>query len=165
MILHALESPLWDPSASVRHELDAAIFELLGFDSRWGALGQNEEYAVAVASLSDIFGTVADRWFGMPKVVNGFLVFAVQPGTAKLLLPGVHWVAAAVKSFDTYDWQYGLEDNLVEFLNACWQRDSQKIADDAALREAFLFLVTTLVSRGGHAAIALRDRVVGTLAG
>ena len=31
------------------------------------------------------------------------------------------------------------------------------------LREAFLGLLSTLVSRGGHAAIALRDRVLATL--
>jgi hypothetical protein len=100
----------------------------------------------------------------MPKVVNGFLYFAIQPAAARLLLPGVAWVAAAVPSFDSSDWKYGLKGNLIAFLHTCWERERDTISRTPALHTAFLTLLTTVVSRGGHAAIALRDRVVGSLA-
>jgi len=35
----------------------------------------------------------AQRWFGMPKVVTGFLNFATQPAVAGLMLPGIQWLA------------------------------------------------------------------------
>ena len=94
----------------------------------------------------------------MPDVTRGFLAFAVKPGTARLLLPGVFWVAKAVEFFDSYDWRDGIEDSLVNFLEVCRQRESAEISANAELREAFLGLLSTLVSHGGHAAIALRDR-------
>ena len=99
----------------------------------------------------------------MPDVTRGFLAFAAKPGAAHLLLPGVFWVAKAVDSFDSYDWRHGMEDGLVDFLEVCRQRKSAEIAGNDELREAFLRLLSTLVSRGGHAAIALRDRVLGSL--
>jgi hypothetical protein len=165
MILRALKSPPWDPSNNVRHELDSIVFELLGLDSRWGDLGKSDTFAADVGSLVDVFAMAAQKWFGMPKVVNGFSAFAIRPGASKLLLPGIDWISSAVKTFDAYDWKYGLEDNVVEFLHVCWQRESQRISHEPRFREPFLAVLATLVSRGGHPAIALRDRVVGSPAG
>lgn len=92
-------------------------------------------------------------------------LFALQPAATPLLLPGVRWLAKATQSFDTYDWKYGLEENVIEFLHACWERDSQRIASEPPLREDFLALLATLVARGSHAAIALRDRVINSIGG
>jgi hypothetical protein len=84
-------------------------------------------------------------------------MFAIHPAATKLMLPGIHWVASAAKDFDTHDWEYGLEDNVIEFLHTCWQRESERISNDPSLREPFVALLAILVARGGHAAIALRD--------
>jgi hypothetical protein len=162
MIQYALQSPLWDPSKVNLHDLDSMVVELLGFDGRWNATLAREEFAVAVGSMRDLFGAAARRWFCMPAVVNGFVAFGAHPAAAQLLLPGVRWLAPTVQSFDTYDWKYGFEDNLVEFLDECWRRESRRISSDYELQKAFFALLGALVSRGGHAAIALRDRIISS---
>jgi hypothetical protein len=165
MIDYALVSPAWDPSVNRSYDLDGMVFELLGFDSRVNKLGQNPACGPAVAAMESVFARAAQRWFDMPKVVTGFLNFVIQPAAADLLLPGIRWLAAAVPSFDSYDWKYGLEENLIAFLHACWKREHRRIAGDPSLQGAFLSLLACVVSRGGHAAIALRDRVVNSAAG
>jgi hypothetical protein len=101
----------------------------------------------------------------MPKIINGFALFAVQPGASRLLLPGLRWVSSAVKAFEAYHWRYGLEENVIEFLRACWQRESEKIVRDSTLKGPFLELLTIVASRGSHAAIALNAQVSGSLDG
>jgi hypothetical protein len=165
MIGHALASQAWDPSVNRTHDLDGMVFELLGFDTRMNKLGHNPAFGPALAGMENVFARAAQRWFGMPKVVTGFLNFVIQPAAAALLLPGIRWVAAAVPSFDSYDWKYGLEDNLIAFLHACWEREHHRISSDPSLQGAFLSLLACVVSRGGHAAIALRDRVVNSAIG
>jgi len=165
MIMHALDSPLWNPSTNRTYDLDDMVFQLLGFDSRMHTLAQNAPFATALGQMEPLFARAAETWFGMPKVVNGFLYFAVQPAAAGLLLPGVAWVAATIPSFDSYDWKYGLEGDLIAFLHHCWDRESDRISRTPALHAAFLTLLTAVVSRGGHAAIALRDRVVASAGG
>ena len=49
-------------------------------------------------------------------------MFAIQAGAKQLLIPALRWMSAAVRTFDTYDWKYGLEENVIEFLHTCWQR-------------------------------------------
>jgi hypothetical protein len=165
MIEHALASPAWDPSVSRTYDLDGMVFQLLGFNSRMNTLGQDPAFGPAVAAMEGVFARAAQRWFGMPKVVTGFLNFATQPAVAGLMLPGIRWLAAAVPSFDSYDWKYGLEENLIAFLHTCWEREHRRISSDPSLQGAFLSLLASVVSRGGHAAIALRDRVVNSTAG
>jgi hypothetical protein len=165
MIEHALTSPSWDPSVNRIYDLDGMVFQLLGFDTRMNKLGQNPAFAPAVAAMEDVFARAAQRWFVMPKAVTGFLNLAVQPAVGGLMLPGIRWLAIAVPSFDSYDWKYGLEENLTAFLYACWEREHRRIASDPSLQGAFLSLLACVVSRGGHAAIALRDRVVNSAAG
>ena len=91
--------------------------------------------------------------------------FALQPGASRLLLPGLRWISLAVKTFDTYDWKYGLEENLIEFLDTCWQSENDRIVSAPTLKEPFLGLLTLVASRGSHAAIALNTRVSGSLSG
>jgi hypothetical protein len=165
MIEHALTSPAWDPSINRSSDLDGMVFELLGFDSRMNKLGQNPAFTPAIAGMEGVLARAAQRWFGMPKVVTGFLNFVTQPAAAGLLLPGIRWLAVVVPSFDSYDWKYGLEENLIAFLHACWEREHDRISSDPTLQSAFLSLLACVVSRGGHAAIALRDRVINSSAG
>ena len=159
MIAYALESSAWDPSTSVHYELDSIVVELLCFDQRWNALVQDENSAPLIFALRDLFAKAFQRWGMMPKVVKGFAGFAVLPGSRLLLLPGIPWVAAPTQEFSTYDWKYGLEENVTEYMRVAWQKEGQRIANDPQLRQSFLSILTTLAARGSHAAIALRDRV------
>ena len=68
-------------------------------------------------------------------------------------------------SLDSYDWRHGLEGNLIAFLRSCWEREGDAISRTPALHTGFITLLTTVVFRGSHAAIALRDRVVASAAG
>jgi hypothetical protein len=163
MITFALESPTWDPHAAGRHELESIVVELLCFDARWNAIVQDEANATMVGALEDSFARAFQRWGSMRKVTTGLAHFAVQPGSRHFLLPSLNWISTAAKSFDKYDWKYGMEDNVTEFLRTCWQRDAQRISTDPMLRDAFLSLLGILVSRGGHAALVLRDRVAGSV--
>jgi hypothetical protein len=162
MILYALDHPRWDAAVNPEGSLGSVVNKLLGFDQRWTSHSRGEESAAKADTLNEVFEKAARRWFGMPNVVRGFLRFATPPGAAGLLLPGIFWVAKAVEGFDPYDWRHGMEDSLVGFLEACRQREAAEISANAELRQAFLGLLSTLVSRGGHAAIALRDRVIGS---
>jgi hypothetical protein len=165
MITHALGHPAWDPSGTVWFELDGLVVELLCFDMRWNAIVRTEENAQVVGTLEDVFERALERWGGMPRVISGLVMFAVQPGAKQLLVPALRWTSAAVRGFDTYDWKYGLEENVIEFLHTCWQRESERISRDESLRASFIAVLTILVSRGSHAAIALNSRVAGSIAG
>jgi hypothetical protein len=138
----------------------AWVFELLGSDLRMNKLGQDAAFTTAVAGMEGVFARAAQRWFGMPKVVTGFLNFVIQPAATGLLLPGIRWLAAVVPCFDSYGWKYGLEESLIAVLHACWEREHDRISSDPTLQEAFLSLLACVVSRGAHATMALRDRVV-----
>jgi hypothetical protein len=165
MIDHVMMSPGWDTSLNYTYNLDRMVFELLGFNSTMNRLGRDLAFVPAVTAMEGVFARAAERWFRMPKVVTGFLHFAVQPATTGLVLPSIKWLASVVPSFDSYDYRYGLEENLIAFLHASWEREQLRIASDPSLQGAFLSLLSCLVARGGHAAIALRDRVVNSATG
>ena len=88
MIEHALASNQWDPASNRTYDLDDMNSGLLGFYSRVHAFGQRAEFADLVGGLEPVFARAAAKWFAMPKVTVGFLIFAVEPAGAKLLLPG-----------------------------------------------------------------------------
>ena len=165
MIARALEHSAWDPAGVISHELDGIVFELLGFDMRWNAIVRTDDNAQVVGSLEDIFERALRRWAGRPKIISGLVTFAVQPGAKQLLMPTLRWASTTARGFDAYDWKYGLEENMIEFLHSCWQQAGASIAGDETLRASFLAVLTILVSRGSHAAIALNARVVGSIGG
>jgi hypothetical protein len=139
------------------------VIELLCFDVPWNAIVRTEDNAQVVGTLEDIFERALERWGNLPKVISGLVMFAIQPGAKQLLLPALRWTSTAVKSFDTYDWKYGLEENVIEFLHTCWQREGDRISREELLRTSFLSVLTILASRGSHAAIALNSRVGGSI--
>jgi hypothetical protein len=159
MIRYALGSQAWDSAGAVRYELEDIVVELLCFDQRWNAVVLDDANAPIVAALKDLFEAALHRWGAMPKVINGFAAFAILPGARSLLLPGLQWIADATASFQSYDWKYGLEENVTEYLRIVWQREGRRIATDSDLRRPFLSLLAVLTARGSHAAIALRERV------
>ena len=164
MIDHALSCATWQPGGNRGFNLDQMVFELLGFNSGIHTLGKTEALTSAITAMKGMFARATQKWFGMPRVTAGFLHFVIQPAAVGLMLPAIYWLAAAVPSNDPYDWKYGLEDNLIAFMHACWDRHQQAISSDPVLREPFLALLSTLVSRGSHAAIALRDHILGSAA-
>ena len=164
MIEHALACPGWQAGGRGSFRLDQMVFELLGFNSGMHTVGKNTALASAIGAMEPVFARAAQQWFRMPRVTAGFLHFAVQPATAGLMLAAIRWLAVVIPSYDSYDWKGGLEDNLIAFMHACWDRHHQAISADTTLEKPFLDLLAKLVSRGGHAAIALRDRVIGSAA-
>jgi hypothetical protein len=114
--------------------------------------------------MESLFARVAARWFKKPKLVSGFLYWVAQPAATGLLVPAIGWLAPVVPTFDSYDWRDGLEGNLIAFLRACWERKGEQISVDPDLEQDFRALLANVVSRGSHAAIALRDHVVGSAA-
>jgi len=164
MIVHALASPRWQRATYSSYRLDGMVIELLGTDGRWGGLAADSTFAPVLGTMVDVFAQAADHWFCMPRVVRNFLYFVVQPAAAQLLRPAILWMAKAMASYSPYDWRDGMEEGLVEYLNVCWRREQSAILEDSDLKEAFFALLASVVSRGGHAAIALRDRIAGSTA-
>ena len=162
MILYALASPRWERDTYSSYRLDSMVIELLGTDGRWGTLAADSTFAPVLGTMVDVFGRAADKWFRMPRVMRNFLYFLAQPAAAQLLRPAVLWVSKAVPSYSPYDWRDDIENGLIEYLNVCWVHEQSAILDDLELKEAFLALLATVVSRGSHAAIALRDRIAGS---
>ena len=162
MVSYALRHPAWDPSHARRFELEGLVVELLCLDQRWDVIARDEANSEFITSLTDIFDAAFQRWGMMPKVVRGFAAFAIEPGVKGLILPGILWVSAAAKEYDSYDWKYGLEESVIAFLHVCWERESLRILEDPALRGHFFALLAILVSRRSHAAIALNDRVAAS---
>jgi hypothetical protein len=162
MIEHALQSPAWDPASGQSYDLDNAVFWLLGLGTRINKIGERPDFAAALSGMEGLFARVAARWFKKSKLVSGFLYWVTQPAAVGLLVPAIRWLAPVVPTFDSYDWRDGLEGNLIAFLRACWERKGEQIAADPGLERDFSALLTTAVSRGSHAAIALRDHIVSS---
>ena len=165
MLLYALEHPAWSPASAIAHELDGTVLELLCFDARWNALVRTEDNMQIVGTMEDVFERAVQRWGNRPKIISGLVMFAIQPGAKRLLLPALRWASVAARSFDSYDWKYGLEENMIEFLHTCWQQEGARIVREENLRALFLAMLTILVARGSHASIELNARVIGSIGG
>jgi hypothetical protein len=164
MIVFALASPRWHRDTYGSYLLDDMVIELLGTDGRWGALAADSTFAPVLGTMVDVFGQAADQWFPMSRVMRNFLYFVVQPAAVQLLRPAILWVSKAVASYRPYDWRDDIEGSLIEYLNVCWRQEQSAILDNANLKQAFFALLASVVSRGSHAAIALRDRISGSSA-
>ncbi len=164
MIEHALQSPAWDPASGRSYDVDDAVFWLMGLGTKINKISEKPEFAAALSGMEGLFARVAEQWFKKSKLVSGFLYWVTQPAAVGLLVPAIRWLAPVISTFDSYDWQDGLEGNLIAFLRACWERKGQQISAEPDLERDFRALLATAVSRGSHAAIALRDHVVGSAA-
>ncbi|HEV8058711.1 MAG TPA: hypothetical protein VGP68_02495 [Gemmataceae bacterium] len=159
MIEFALANPLWDHKQNWHHRIDAMVYELLGFNRNWNVWITTDGVASQIEAMSDLYGNAAAKWFSLPKVLSGFVHFAQLPVASGLAIESIPWIVNAVREYDDYNWRHGTDDNLIEFLGTCWQRDAKRITEDPALRSAFFEIVRILVARGSHAALALQDRV------
>jgi hypothetical protein len=109
--------------------------------------------------MSDLYERAAAKWFSLPRVLSGFVHFAQHAAASGIATNSIPWIAAAVKAYGDYDWRYGTEEDLIEFLGTYWQRDAKQITADTALRTAFFEIAKILAARGSHAALALQDRI------
>jgi hypothetical protein len=159
MIEFALASPQWDHKKNWHHEIDAVVYELLGFNPSWSSWISAAGAASYINGMTDLYERAAAKWFSLPKVLSGFVRFAQHTVAPRLAIKAIPWIAAAVKDYNDYNWRYGTEENLIDFLSTCWQRDAKKITHNTALRTAFFQTVKILVARSSHAALALQDRV------
>lgn len=71
-----------------------------------------------------------------------------------------------MKNSNDYDfwWDRDMERNLTNALDRCWETNQESVRNDQELQQAFLGLLIALSSRGNHAAIALKDRLVSSIA-
>ncbi|MBP1093709.1 P-loop NTPase family protein [Bradyrhizobium diazoefficiens] len=164
MIEHALQCAAWDPASGRSYDLDDAVFWLLGLGTKINKIGERPEFAAALSGMEDLFARVVAQWFRGAKLVSGLLYWVTQPAAVGLLVPAITWLAPVIPTFDSYDWRDGLEGNLIAFLRVCWERKGEQISADPDLERDFRALLTTAVSRGSHAAIALRDHVINSSA-
>src|SRR5262249_37483519 len=122
-------------------------------------------YAAALGRLAPVFEEAGRRWFELAPVVGGFARFAVTPAAARLLLPAVRWLSKASETVKLTKSEPALDDALINLLREAWDRHRAELAQDAGLMAAFQGTLTRLAAAGTHAALALRDRVVGALGG
>jgi hypothetical protein len=165
MIEYALQSPAWDPATGRSYDLDDAVFWLLGLGTRINKIGDRPDFVAALSGMESLFGRVAERWLKKSKLVSGFLHWLTQPAAVGLLASAIGWLAPVVPTFGSYDWRDGLEGNLIAFLRACWEHKREQISTDVGLERNFRILLTTAISRGSHAAIALRDHIISSSVG
>jgi hypothetical protein len=164
MISHAMSLPLWQPVNCVASDLAEMVCALLGFTFDPIAALADSKYTDAVGNMVDTFKLAAEQWFALLPVASGFAAFAVRPLAARLFLPGVSWLWVATRSFSDQEWNNSeLEEHLVVFLRVCWDRESARVSGDPQIRRPFLDLLNQLCARGGHAAAALRDRVLDSI--
>lgn len=159
MIEFALARPQWDQSKNWHHGIDAVVYELLGFKHSWSSWSDTEGISTYIDGMTDLYERAAAKWFPLPKVLGGFAHFAQCTAASNLAVKAIPWIATAVKNYSDYDWRYGAEGNLIEFLSICWGRNAQTITADTTIRTAFFEVVNILAARGDHAALALKDRV------
>jgi hypothetical protein len=143
------------------HYLEKIVVELLGFNCACHVLDK-PAIAPRIGDMRDVYRRAAEKWFVLPEVLAGFARFAKKYPASALALDGIGWIEAAAKTYDNYDWRHGVDDAVVEFLSACWKRDAAKIKANGAIMASFNAVLAIVVARGGHFAIALRDRVANS---
>ena len=163
MVLYALSNPKWDAQQLYsRYYVEDMVIELLGLDARWNAFARDDSFTAPIKSMTPVFAQAGQQWFSMPRIVRSFLYFVVNPALASLLLPSLLWLSKAIESYDNYDWRDGIEVGVIEYLHVCWQRERQSVLANPDLKKAYFDLLASVVARGSHGAVALRDRVAAS---
>ncbi|QEG38234.1 nucleoside/nucleotide kinase family protein [Roseimaritima ulvae] len=165
MITFALSAAEWDPERVQSFGLDEMVFELMGYHFGMHSIAADPKCADNLAEMLPLLDAAAQKWFSMPRVVNGFARSLSEPGYERILCHGVRWLHRAMPSSSDYQfWRtHGIESNLISALHRCWEKHNQAVCTERDLQTAFLGLLTALSSRGNHAAMALRDRLLDSL--
>jgi hypothetical protein len=159
MFRFVLDEADWEVRG-VRWRDEEVVGELLGFGMGKTVFGGDARHAEPIGRLSPEFEQAAGRWFALGRVARGLCYFALKPAGAELLLPGVRWLAAAEPAWSEWAWEHdGIADALVGALRTVLDRNRSLVAANDTLRGAYFTPCNALVSRGHHAALALRERV------
>jgi nucleoside phosphorylase len=162
MLRYALNRPEW-ASDGDSYDLSKMVTELLGFHFGTRTVATDTAYTEALGKMTLVFEDVGRKWFGMATVVEGFARFAVAPAGTKLLLPAVRWLSKAPETVKRTKTEPHLDDALINLLREAWERHRLELTQDTQLMDAFQGMLTRLSSQGSHAALALRDHVLGSL--
>jgi hypothetical protein len=124
MIRFAIASPSWDPNENSSHDLDDAVFELLGCHRGLDCVARDDRFAPIMERMLPVFAAAAERWFLLPRVANGFARCLREPAYGRLLCPGILWLYRAVKETDEYSFwrEHEIESNLISVLHRCWEQ-------------------------------------------
>ncbi|TWT49045.1 hypothetical protein KOR42_39610 [Thalassoglobus neptunius] len=165
MITFALSAAEWDTGRVQAFELEDMVYELMGYNFGMHSIAVDPKCADNLAAMIPLLDTAAQKWFSMSKVVNGFARSLSKPGYDSILRPGIQWLYRAMpNSSDYHFWrQPEIESNLISALHRCWEQLDEAVCTELELQTAFLGLLTALSSRGNHAAMALRDRLLDSL--
>jgi hypothetical protein len=163
MIRFALEQESWEPRYTPDYDLSRCVIELLGFGSGSRQLFGGEGGANVVTEMLPALESGAARWFDLPPVVQAFASLGASPGISGLLVPGIGWIHNAIRH-PAVQADEELDGHLIEFLRACWRVERVHIQSDRELTRMFRELLAHANVRGSHAAAALRDQVVGSIA-
>jgi hypothetical protein len=164
MIHYAAKHRKWaSDRGTSSYDLAKMVTELLGFHFGTQTVATNTSYAEALAKMTPAFKEVSEKWFGMATVVGGFARFAVTPAATKILLPAIRWVSKASETVKETKSERNLDDALINLLREAWERHRGELAQDKGLMDSFQGLLKRLAARDSHAALALRDRVLGSL--
>lgn len=165
MLEFALASPLWDSQQNIESELDEAVFELMGYNHGLHSIAAESSFAMFIEGMIPLYEVAAQRWFRMPRVANGFARSLAEPGYDRLLCPGIRWIHRAMTEANDYEFwgEHEIESNLISALHRCWERHSESVCADRDLQSAFLGILMALASRGNHAAMALRERLLDSI--
>ncbi len=165
MVQFAFTSPCWDPAVVQSHYLDDMVFELLGYHFGLHSIAVDEQFAPQLERMTPVFEIATKRWFAMSRVANGFAQSLAGTAYDRLLCPGIRWLHRAMNDAGEYEFwrQHDIESHLIAALNRCWERYHETVAVDPETQGTFLGLLTALASRGNHAAMALRERLVDSI--
>jgi len=165
MITFALSAAEWDPERVQSLGLDEMVFELMGYHFGMHSIAADPKCADNLAEMLPLLDASAQKWFSMPRVVNGFARSLSEPGYERILCHGVRWLYRAMPSSSDYQFwrEREIESNLISALHRCWEKHDQAVCTDRDLQTAFLWLLAALSSRGNHAAMALKERLLDSI--
>jgi len=165
MITFALSSPVWDPERVQNSMLAEKVFELMGYHLGIHTIASDPAFSENLADLIPLYDAAAQKWFSLSRVVNGFARNLSETGYDRILCHGICWLHRAMPNSNDYQFwrEHEIESNLISALHRCWERYHESVCLDRELQSAFLGLLTAISSRGNHAAMALRDRLLDSI--
>jgi hypothetical protein len=163
LIAYFLDSLRWQ--AGGHYRCTDAFAELLGFDIGRHAI-EDAKFADAFRQLEPILARWAQTWLANGKMMAGFSRFLLLPSASGLLIPGLKWIAASLRTADPTYWRddiYHYRSAIVEVLARVWSRHRIELVADLELRRAFEDTLNLSVRINSSGALQLQDEVMQNL--
>lgn len=161
MVDYTFSLPAWvGRTPRVWFHAESLSVDLMGLRTEAVKVFGRKEYASLASTMAPTFKRWGDQWLEYGRVAAWFANFVTTESGVSLLRQGIQQLSDVLGSFSERDWKEdGLALSLTSALAAGWRHASNEITADAALREAFLRILTELCSRSIAEAIHLRDRI------